>query len=146
MTKVDVDKLDPSLLRAFYKGYIKRHPYLPPDFKKQINVMVGKHFAIMASEIGLIELAWRRTKDEKSKNVLIAFGDRYAPMKKKQVHWALLEAQKIVPVPEILLFIAFEFDPVAEQDIEEITWPGVILLKAKINADLNTKDLNKKRP
>ncbi len=64
MTKIDVDKLDPGLLRGFYKGYINRHPYLPPDFKKQINGMVGKHFAIMASEIGLIELAWRRTKDE----------------------------------------------------------------------------------
>ena len=65
MTKVDIDKLDPSLLRAFYKGYIDRHPYLPPDFKQRIKNMVGKHFAIMNEEIALIELAWRRTKDDR---------------------------------------------------------------------------------
>jgi len=69
MTKVDVDKLDSSLLRGYYCGYINRHPYLPKDFKEQIKDMVKKHFAIMNKEIGLIELAWRRTKDERQNNI-----------------------------------------------------------------------------
>ena len=84
------------------------------------------------------------TKEEIPKHVLIAFGDRYSPLKKKQVHKALFEAQQIIPPPDILLFIAYQFDPVAENDIRKINWPGVTLLKAHMNADLNVKDLKKK--
>jgi len=84
------------------------------------------------------------TKDKVPKRVLIAFGDRYSPLKKKQVHQALFEAQNIIPSPNMLLFAAFQFDPVAENDIRDIKWPGVTLLKAHMNADLNVKDLKKK--
>ena len=40
---------------------------------------------------------------------------------------------------------AFQFDPEAAKDIDELNWPGVTTLKAQMNADLLTEDLKKKR-
>jgi len=57
---------------------------------------------------------------------------------------ALKEAQRLVPRPEILVFAAFQFDPEAAKDIDETNWPGVTLLKAQMNTDLQTDDLKKK--
>ena len=50
-----------------------------------------------------------------------------------------------MPKPEIIIFAAFQFDPEAAKDIEETNWPGVTLLKAQMNADMQTEDLKKKR-
>jgi adenine-specific DNA-methyltransferase len=47
------------------------------------------------------------------------------------------------------VFAAFQFDPEAAKDIDERRWPGVMLLKAQMNADLLTEDLtmsNRRRP
>jgi adenine-specific DNA-methyltransferase len=61
------------------------------------------------------------------------------------VELAIEEAGKLVPRPKMIVFAAFQFDPEAAKDIDELNWPGVILLKAQMNADLLTEDLKKKR-
>jgi adenine-specific DNA-methyltransferase len=81
----------------------------------------------------------------KPQRVVISFGPEYAPLEQRQVALAIEEAQTLVPQPKIIVFAAFEFDPEAAKDIDETAWPGVTLLKAKMNADLLTEDLKKKR-
>jgi len=61
------------------------------------------------------------------------------------VELALGEAETLRPKPKIVVFAAFQFDPEASKDIDETKWPGVMLLKAQMNADLLTEDLKKKR-
>jgi len=76
---------------------------------------------------------------------VISFGPEHAPLEQRQVGLAIEEAQLLVPKPKIIVFAAFQFDPEAAKDIDEIDWPGVTLLKAQMNADLLTEDLKKKR-
>jgi adenine-specific DNA-methyltransferase len=77
--------------------------------------------------------------------VVISFGPEHAPLEQKQVEMALEEARKLVPRPQLVVFAAFQFDPEAAKDIDELNWPGVTTLKAQMNADLLTEDLKKKR-
>ena len=77
--------------------------------------------------------------------VAISFGPEHAPLEQRQVALAIEEAQLLVPKPKIIVFAAFQFDPEAAKDIDETDWPGVTLLKAQMNADLQTEDLKKKR-
>jgi adenine-specific DNA-methyltransferase len=79
------------------------------------------------------------------KRVVISFGPQHAPLEQKQVEMALEEARKLVPRPQLIVFAAFQFDPEAAKDIDELNWPGVTTLKAQMNADLLTEDLKKKR-
>lgn len=83
------------------------------------------------------------TKD--GQRALVAFGPEHAPLTAQQVEAAIQEAQKIAPRPDLLLFAAFQYDPIAAQTIEETNWPNLTLLRALMNADLNTEDLKKKR-
>jgi adenine-specific DNA-methyltransferase len=76
---------------------------------------------------------------------VLSFGPEHAPLEQKQVALAIEEAQKLVPLPTIVLFVAFQFDPEAAKDIDETNWKGVNLLKVQMNADLLTDDLKKKR-
>jgi adenine-specific DNA-methyltransferase len=85
------------------------------------------------------------TKEDTPQRVAVAFGSAYAPLEQRQVELAIQEAQRLVPKPTIVIFAAFEFDPEAAKDIDETHWQGVSLLKAKMNADLLTEDLKKKR-
>jgi adenine-specific DNA-methyltransferase len=78
------------------------------------------------------------------KKVVISFGPNYAPLEQRQVELAIEEAQQLVPKPKIILFASFEFDPEAAKDIDELKWPGVDVLKAKMDNDLFTSDLKKK--
>jgi adenine-specific DNA-methyltransferase len=77
--------------------------------------------------------------------VVISFGPEHMPLEVKQVEMALEEARKLVPRPQLIVFAAFQFDPEAAKDIDELNWPGVTTLKAQMNADLMTEDLKKKR-
>ncbi|MEI7731373.1 MAG: site-specific DNA-methyltransferase, partial [Verrucomicrobiota bacterium] len=77
--------------------------------------------------------------------VVISFGPEHAPLEQRQVESALEEARKLVPRPQLIVFAAFQFDPEAAKDIDELNWPGVTTLKAQMNADLLTEDLKKKR-
>jgi len=77
--------------------------------------------------------------------VVISFGPEHAPLEQRQVEHALEEAGKLRPKPKIIIFAAFQFDPEAAKDIDEVNWPGMTLLKVQMNADLQTEDLKKKR-
>lgn len=77
--------------------------------------------------------------------VVVSFGPEHAPLERRQVELALEEAQHLIPRPGLVIFAAFQFDPEAAKDIDEINWPGVTLLKVQMNADLLTEDLKKKR-
>jgi adenine-specific DNA-methyltransferase len=84
------------------------------------------------------------TKDE-GEQVVISFGPEHAPLEQRQVEFALRETEKLRPAPKMIVFAAFNFDPEAAKDIDELNWPGVTLLKVQMNTDLLTEDLKKKR-
>ncbi len=77
--------------------------------------------------------------------VVVSFGPDHAPLEQRQVALAIEDAQKLVPKPTLIVFAAFQFDPEASKDIDELNWPGVTMLKAQMNVDLLTDDLKKKR-
>ena len=82
---------------------------------------------------------------ETGERVVVSFGPEHAALEQRQVELALDEAQTLRPSPKFILFCAFTFDPEAAKDIDEVSWPGVTLLKAQMNTDLLTEDLKKKR-
>jgi adenine-specific DNA-methyltransferase len=83
------------------------------------------------------------TKD--GKRTVVSFGPAYAPLEQRQVELAIEEAEELVPKPKLVLFAAFQFDPEAAKDIDELKWPGVDVLKIQMNTDLFTSDLKKKK-
>ncbi len=82
---------------------------------------------------------------DSGERVVVSFGPEHAALEQRQVAHALNEAETLRPAPKFIIFAAFEFDPEAAKDIDEIKWPGVTLLKAKMNSDLLTEDLKKGR-
>ncbi|MEX0449834.1 site-specific DNA-methyltransferase [Spiribacter sp. 221] len=82
---------------------------------------------------------------ETGERVLVSFGPEHAALEQRQVELALTEAETLRPSPKFVLFCAFTFDPEAAKDIDEVSWPGVTLLKAQMNTDLLTEDLKRKR-
>ena len=85
------------------------------------------------------------TKEMEPQRVVVSFGPDHAPLEQRQVELALDEAETLRSKPKIVVFAAFQFDPEAAKDIDETKWPGMLLLKAQMNADLLTEDLKKKR-
>ena len=79
------------------------------------------------------------------RRAVISFGPEHAPLERRQVESALKKAVTLKPTPEIVVFVAFQFDPEAAKDIDETNWPGVTLLKAHMNGDMQNHDLKKKR-
>jgi adenine-specific DNA-methyltransferase len=79
--------------------------------------------------------------------VVVSFGPEHAPLEQRQVELAWEEARTLSPRPGILVFAAFQFDPEAAKDIDELTREktGMTFLKAQMNPDLLTEDLKKKR-
>lgn len=67
--------------------------------------------------------------------VVISFGPEHAPLEQRQVESALEEARRLVPRPQLIVFAAFQFDPEAAKDIDELNWPGVTTLKAEIDEE-----------
>lgn len=78
---------------------------------------------------------------------MISFGPAYSLLEQRQVELAWEEARTLIPKPAIIVFAAFEFDPEAAKDIDELTKEktGMTFLTAQMNADLLTEDLKKKR-
>jgi adenine-specific DNA-methyltransferase len=79
--------------------------------------------------------------------VVVSFGPEHAPLEQRQVERAWEEAGMLVPRPKLLIFAAFQFDPEAAKDIDEMKpeLAGMQFLKVQMNADLLTADLKKKR-
>jgi len=82
---------------------------------------------------------------DSGERVVVSFGPEHAALEQRQVELALNGVEKLRPAPKFVIFASFEFDPEASKDIDETKWPGVTLLKAKMNADLLTDDLKKGR-
>ena len=80
-------------------------------------------------------------------SVAVSFGPDHAPLEQRQVEKAWQEALTLDPRPDLLVFAAFQFDPEAAKDIDEMdpALAGVRFLKAQMNADLLTEDLKRKR-
>ena len=91
------------------------------------------------------EAETKEDENNKRQRVFIVFGPEYAPMEQRQVELALDEAQSLRPKADMILFAAFQFDPEAAKDVDEMNWPGISLLRVQMNADLFTDDLKKKR-
>lgn len=79
--------------------------------------------------------------------VVVAFGPEHAPLEQRQVEAAWREADSLNPKPKHLIFAAFQFDPEAAKDIEEMDSGriGMSFFRAEMNDDLHTEDLKKKR-
>ncbi len=87
------------------------------------------------------------TKEDQPRRVVVSFGPEHAPLEQTQVELAWEEARTLAPTPAILVYAAFQFDPEAAKDIDELTpqHAGMTLLKVQMNTDLLTDDLKKKR-
>ena len=75
-----------------------------------------------------------------AERVVVSFGPEYAPLEQRQVELAWEEARTLSPRPSILAFAAFQFDPEAAKDIDELTREktGMTFLKVQMNPDLLT--------
>ena len=87
------------------------------------------------------------TKGVKPERTVVSFGPEDAPLEQRQVEMAWEEARTLIPKPTMLVFAAFQFDPEAAKDIDELTQEKtkMVFLKAQMNTDLLTGDLKKKR-
>ncbi|MBN7795945.1 site-specific DNA-methyltransferase [Parahaliea mediterranea] len=83
------------------------------------------------------------TVADSGERVAVSFGPEHAALEQRQVEIAMREASELFPLPKMLLFCAFTFDPEAAKDIDAIK--GVQALKAQMNTDLLTEDLKKGR-
>ena len=79
--------------------------------------------------------------------VVVSFGPDHAPLEQRQVEHAWEEARTLAPPPKLLVFAAFQFDPEAAKDIDELNpeLAGMQFLKVQMNADLLTDDLKRQR-
>jgi adenine-specific DNA-methyltransferase len=100
----------------------------------RVEIKSGTHFINAEAE----------TKGDNPKQVYICFGPEHAPLEQRLVEQAMAEARSLQPPPQMILFCAFQFDPEARKDIEETNWPGIQLLEAQMDADLQMDDLKKK--
>lgn len=80
-----------------------------------------------------------------NKTAVISFGPDYGPIEQRQVEEVMNETRSLKDKPDFVIFAAFQFDPEAAKDIDQIDWPGVQVLKAQMSVDLLTGDLRKKR-
>jgi len=99
-------------------------------------------FASMETLAGTVCLHASGTLDS-SERVVVSFGPEHGALEQRQVEHALREAGELFPLPKIVVFCAFEFDPEAAKDIDAVK--GITALKAKMNTDLLTEDLKKGR-
>ena len=80
---------------------------------------------------------------DSGERVVVSFGPEHAALEQRQVTNALNEAGNLFPLPKMIVFCAFTFDPEAAKDIDAIK--GITALKAQMNIDLLTEDLKKAR-
>ncbi|MDK2123699.1 site-specific DNA-methyltransferase [Parachitinimonas caeni] len=80
---------------------------------------------------------------ETNERVAVSFGPEHAALEQRQVEIAMHEAGDLFPLPKLLVFCAFTFDPEAAKGIDNIK--GIQALKVQMNTDLLTEDLKKGR-
>ena len=79
---------------------------------------------------------------ETGKRAIICFGSEYAPLEQRQVEEALKEARPFCP--DAVIFCAFQFDPEASKEADELDLGWTTILKVQMNSDLFNQDLKKK--
>ena len=79
---------------------------------------------------------------ETGQSAIICFGSEYAPLEQRQIEEALKEARQFRP--DVVIFCAFQFDPEAGKDVDELDLKWTKVLKVQMNSDLLTHDLKKK--
>ena len=80
---------------------------------------------------------------ETGERVVVSFGPEHGALEQRQVEHAIREAGELFPLPTMIVFCAFAFDPEAAKDID--AFKGITALKAQMNTDLLTEDLKKAR-
>jgi adenine-specific DNA-methyltransferase len=80
---------------------------------------------------------------DSGERVVVSFGPEHAALEQRAVALALTEAGELFPLPKMIVFCAFAFDPEAAKDIDHLK--GIVALKAQMNTDLLTEDLKKAR-
>jgi adenine-specific DNA-methyltransferase len=80
---------------------------------------------------------------DSGERVVVSFGPEHAALEQRQVEHGLREASELFPLPKMIVFCAFAFDPEAAKDIDAVK--GITALKAQMNTDLLTEDLKKAR-
>lgn len=83
------------------------------------------------------------TVAETNERVAVSFGPEHAALEQRQVEIAKQEAGDLFPLPKLLVFCAFNFDPEAAKDIDAVR--GITALRVQMNTDLLTEDLKKAR-
>ena len=73
------------------------------------------------------------------KRAIVCFGSEFAPLEQRQIEEGLKEAKPFQP--DIVIFCAFQFDPEAGKDVDELDLKWTKVLKVQMNSDLFTKDL-----
>jgi adenine-specific DNA-methyltransferase len=84
-------------------------------------------------------------KNGNLKKANIVFGSEFGPLEQRSVELAVKATMEEKDRAAYLIFAAFQFDPEAAKDIDQIDLPGIKVLKAQMNIDLLTEDLRKKR-
>ncbi|WP_202966315.1 site-specific DNA-methyltransferase [Treponema endosymbiont of Eucomonympha sp.] len=89
------------------------------------------------------------TKENPPRRAAVCFAGETRPLDSRMAMMALEEANSMMPIPQIVVFAAFQFDPVAAKTIDEKIlvgqWKNSVLLKVQMNTDLMTADLKKNR-
>ncbi len=85
----------------------------------------------------------RAAISDTGERAVVSFGPEHAALEQRQVEHALREASELFPLPKMIVFCAFTFDPEAAKDIDQLK--GIVALKAQMNTDLLTEDLKKER-
>ncbi len=78
---------------------------------------------------------------DSGERVVVSFGPEHGALEQRQVEHALREAGELFPLPKMIVFCAFAFDPEAAKDIDAVK--GITALKAQMNTDMLTEDLKK---
>ena len=78
---------------------------------------------------------------DSGERVVVSFGPEHAALEQRQVANVFNEAGNLFPLPRMIVFCAFAFDPEAAKDID--CMKGITALKAQMNTDLLTEDLKK---
>ncbi len=109
----------------------------------RVEPMAGAKYLHAEAEIA----SGKEAGELAGQRVAVCFGPEHAPLEQRQVELAWEEARTISAQAGVLLFSAFQFDPEAAKDIDEMdaAKAGMLFLRAEMNDDLHTQDLKKKR-
>ena len=137
------DEADTSIARTGESG--RQHQWRDELLKTGIRGNGGRMFNFADLEalpsdhdIRNLHAVGHRDSGER---VVVSFGPEHAALEQRQVANALNEAGSLFPLPKIIIFCAFTFDPEAAKDIDGLK--GITALKAQMNTDLLTEDLKK---